>query len=165
MARMRRRGYMVRAGDVLPRAAVQWKHSWQALVGATLAEVTALVGITDDGTVRVIAGNEAAQREILAREHHLVAAWNVLATKLRARKAKRFSCWVNPGFEAPQLTRRRAPAARSEIAPDLPDEFLEEAAPVAREVGDPRLAEALIRARAAQLHRDSVAAVDEEGAT
>jgi hypothetical protein len=137
-------------GEVLRDARWRGRTSWQQLVGATLADATALVGIDAAGTVRVMARNETAQRELMAREGHLLAAWNAMAGGPKGRRALKIVCWLRPDLvtrPAPEPTRPRRTTEPSAAQRT-------EASAGAAAVRDPRLKAALIDARARSLARD-----------
>ncbi len=146
-------------GEVLREARWRGRTSWQQLVGATLAEATALVGIDGAGTVRVMARNETAQRELLAREGHVLASWNAMAGARKGRKALKIVCWLRPDLVtrgAPEVA--RAPRA---LEPSMAQRT--EASVGAAAVRDPRLKAALIDARARSLARaERLAAAETE---
>ncbi|MGM0575103.1 MAG: hypothetical protein ACQEXJ_05165 [Myxococcota bacterium] len=147
--RWRRRRDLAAVSDLLPRARWARRASWQTLVGATLAESTALVGVDDEGRLRVMAANETACRELLAREAHVLAAWNARATRLRARRAETLVCWVRPGLKT-------RPAPRTGPAPEPPPpepRQVEAAEILVGEVRDPGVRSALVEMRARALRR------------
>lgn len=136
-------------GEVLRDARWRGRVSWPQLVGATLAEATALVGIDAAGTVRVMARNETAQRELLAREGHVLASWNAMPRGPKGRKALKIVCWLRPDLvtrPAPDSPRPRRVAEPSVAQRN-------EASVGAAAVRDPRLRAALIDARARSLAR------------
>lgn len=136
-------------GEVLRDARWRGRASWQRLVGATLAEATALVGIDHDGTVRVMARNETAQRELLAREEHLLASWNASNRGRAHRQARKLVCWLRPDL----VTRPAPEGLRPRRAVEPTDEHRSVAAAAGAGVRDARVREVLIEARARSLAR------------
>ncbi|MEZ4267960.1 MAG: hypothetical protein R3F39_16425 [Myxococcota bacterium] len=147
--RVTRRREVATMGEVLRDARWRGRTSWQQLVGATLADATALVGIDPEGTVRVMARNETAQRELLAREAHLVASWNAMAGGPARVKARKIVCWLRPDL----VTRPVAETVRPERALEPSAAHRGAATLGAASVRNPRLKAALIDARARSLAR------------
>ncbi len=150
----RNRGDAAWIGQVLDRGRTHrlfgQQTLWRRLVGQTLGEVTASLGVNEQGALRIMAGNEAACREVLARDSHVLAAWNAMAVRLGGRRAERLVCWVNPqvGRNArrahPEVTptaRATEPAARPAAA--LDQDLARRLAPA--EVADPEIGAALGR--------------------
>ncbi len=142
----RRRGTWVKAGDALPERWRAFEHTWERLVGATLADATVLSGLSDDGRLRVMAMNDAARREVEARAHHIIASWNAVARSLGARLAGELVCWVRPG-----LVKRRRPTLEAPPPPPIGADALAQAEAEVAGVADPALRAALARARARAL--------------
>ena len=114
--RWRRRSGGSPAGALLPTARWRGGPTWRRVVGRTLAEVTVPVGVDESGTLRVMAQNEAARREILARGEHVVAAWNTV----RGEQASRLACWVREGLRPAAVGRTRRRRADPVVAdPDM----------------------------------------------
>lgn len=115
---------MATVHEVLDRGPGQrlWgtQRSWRRLVGRGLGEVTACLGVNPEGALRIMAGNDATRVEILARGHHIVAAWNTLANEFGTRPAQTLVCWVNKEVGRRSMVRaaarpqRRAKGARAE---------------------------------------------------
>lgn len=151
---MKRRSRVTHVGQVLPSRYRGSRHTWQALVGATLGGVTVLVGVSPEGKLRVMARNEAARSELAARAAHVLSAWNAVARTLGARQALELECWVNLDLK-PQ-----APVERSPRAPVRPPDqaLVTQAEADIRGVTDAALRSALVRARAKHLQRSAASA-------
>lgn len=72
--------------------------SWADTVGPSLAQVTALVAVERDGTLRCAAANEAALHDLLARQAHVLAAWNAVSRARGGPRAERLVAWVAAHF-------------------------------------------------------------------
>ena len=172
MPRVRRALRMVRAGDLVQRLGrgparggrtTLPPATWANTVGPALAQVTALVGLRrEDGTLRCVAANEAALHELLAREAHVLAAWNAVAGARGGPRAQRVEAWVAAGFRSQRVPSSphqppRPPAPPTAEPPSTDDEALgrhwRQAAQEAEGVSDPALREALTRLRARALAR------------
>jgi len=134
-------------------------------VGPALAQVTALVGLRrEDGTLRCVAANEAALHDLLARQAHVLAAWNAVASARGGPRAQRVEAWVAADFR-PQgvpnpphqpLAPLAPPTAEPTSAGDQAQgRYWRQAAQEAEGVSDPALREALIRLRARALARQA----------
>jgi hypothetical protein len=127
-------------------------------VGGGLAEVTALVGLSADGTIRVATANDCARREIIALSAHVIAAWNGVARQIRGPEARHLEAWVARDFHAQGASSQGSgsPAPRGATpAPRDPSEAaLGRARSEAQGVGDAVVRERLARIRARVLDRE-----------
>ncbi|PKN58140.1 MAG: hypothetical protein CVU56_07290 [Deltaproteobacteria bacterium HGW-Deltaproteobacteria-14] len=141
-----------RAAALLPRSVSRDLGSWERLVGPTLAAETAMVGLDPGGVLRVAARNEAARNDLVARSVDVLAAFNVMATAMKRRRATSLSCWVAASFTA--APRERQAHARPPAPPDpgLLAQARVEAARLAPGA-DPEIAELLALWRARTLAR------------
>lgn len=156
---------MTALGGVLPDPHESRGIPWHRLVGRTLAGETVAIGVDDRGRLRVMAHNETGCREVLARQEHVLSAWNAWASEACERLADELVCWVRrvPEGEAPRsqpltsssLTSSPLSASPRAGRPDDPaqaeDPELTRLRPRAASiigdgVVDPALAEALIAA-------------------
>lgn len=158
-----RRGGVARLEAALPRSLRHARAAvgWAQLVGDSLAEVTALVGVTDDGTIRVATAHESARREIVALSAHVIAAWNGVARQIRGPQAQRLEAWVARDFQAQEASpqgggsRGGRPAAAAPREPS--DASLVRARGEADGVRDAAVRERLARIRALTLDQASEA--------
>jgi hypothetical protein len=69
---------------------------WADIVGSSIAEESALVGLSPEGALRVMALNAAARDELVARADAVVSAYNTVVGQQTGSLAQRLVCWVNP---------------------------------------------------------------------
>ena len=78
---------------------------WADIVGASIAEESALVGLSPDGALRVMALNAAARDELVARADAVVSAYNTVVGQQTGSLAQRLVCWVNPEMSQQSQTK------------------------------------------------------------
>jgi len=146
----RNRGGTLGIGEVLDRGPTRklfgQQQLWRQLVGRTLGELTATLGVNAAAELRIMAGNDAARREVLARDSHILAAWNAVARQRGTPEAQTLVCWVNT-----RVGRKVRPRVQTvQRVPDVPRK--QPPAPVEHasgpETSDPDLSALLGRIRA-----------------
>jgi hypothetical protein len=144
--------------EALPARFRGVRHHWRDLVGSTLAGETAMVGVTPEGALRVMAASDAARREILARADHLLASFNRIAAHVGARAASSIVCWVRTDLRPhPKVARPSAPRASLDPASEA------QARRELEHLTDRPLAERLARIRAQVLAERQRALVGPRG--
>jgi len=140
-------------------------------VGPAFADESTCLGVGPASELRVVAINEATQKELMAREEHLLSIWNSKAKAQHQKTADRLVCWVNGDFfqgrKEASNRKNRPTQSQQRTAKMLREEelvpFLREAREeIAAAVSHPELREALIDLRARGL-REAVSEGRESG--
>ena len=147
-----RHGAMVSVSDLLRQVTPDHGVEWAALVGSQLAELTVPLGVNDVGTLRVMAANETALRELQAREGAVLDVWNMAAERKSQPEAKSLQAWVRAGLVVPNVS-KRAPVANETSSSKISKGLRSQAAKMSAHVHNASVREALadMRARALAL--------------
>ena len=112
---------MTSVSDLLSSVTSRHVGEWADMVGGLLGELSVPIGVNDAGVLRIMAVNETAKNEILARASGLISVWNSAAAQREEREATALQCWVREGLVAQGRSRctTPSPAKRLEVPPGL----------------------------------------------
>jgi len=115
-----------------------------------LGAATSVMGVARDGTLRVLAADSGTRDEVLAREAHIVATWNLAVAPKDGPAIERISVRVRMGVGT-ELTSDAVASPTLGSTPEL--RYVEAARPLVSSVEDVGLQEILTDARARWLRR------------
>ena len=128
-------------------------------MGASLAEDSALVNVTPEGTMRVMARNTTTRDELVARAESLISAHNILVSQTGQTQATELSCWVNDGMRPGRAQsgsgRARAVSRQALSVPDRENttDDKQAAERLCGDIQDPNVRKALTSLHLAALRR------------
>ena len=142
-----RRGGLRAARTLMGRGKGAWGTVWSLVVGAATARESICLGPNDEDTLRVMVRHASDRDELLDREEHILAAWNIWAQGNRGPSAKKLSCWVHRS--STPLPVARPPGEPAAIE----DRWLALAEAEVPPIADPDVRASIVGARARSMRR------------
>ena len=148
---------MTSVSAVLKRVTPDHGLDWRGVVGPMLAGLTVPVGVNDAGVLRVMAVNETAMRELLARSEALLSVWNSAARLRGDSEGSSVQCWVRPGLKPRMDAQETIPEEGVQAPNPIPPGCRADAEAMMEPVEDDGVRAALVemRARALAARRDT----------